>query len=192
MPGSFANALTHLQPFELDYFQTFYTLCDILIEVYQKINTFLGSPTTAAAAAASSSSATSSPFVFGQSPPQQQQISPQPPQSQQQQQGPVPSSASSGTAGTSTSAASTTTATTVTTTSMGGTLSPALADMVQKIDGKLKKTLSAVTKELDALARAAIKDELNALAGGGAGVGGAGGVAFDSDWTSLASSSAFP
>lgn len=30
------------QPFELDYFQVFFTLCDILVEVYQKILSFLG------------------------------------------------------------------------------------------------------------------------------------------------------
>ena len=34
------------QPFDLDYFETLYTLCDILCEVYQKILTFLGPSTT--------------------------------------------------------------------------------------------------------------------------------------------------
>lgn len=36
----------HWQPFDLDYFETLYTLCDILCEVYQKILTFLGPSTT--------------------------------------------------------------------------------------------------------------------------------------------------
>ena len=36
-----------LQPFDLDYFQTLYTLCDILCEVYQKILSFVGPMTTA-------------------------------------------------------------------------------------------------------------------------------------------------
>jgi hypothetical protein len=54
-----------------------------------------------------------------------------------------------------------------------------LAETAHKIDNKLKKTLSTITKELDAIARAAIKDELGALAGGGG--GGGGGASFETE-----------
>ncbi|SCV69423.1 BQ2448_2443 [Microbotryum intermedium] len=46
-------------------------------------------------------------------------------------------------------------------------LSPALADVVVKIDARLKKIIVMVSKEFDTCARAAIKNELNALSGGG-------------------------
>ncbi len=36
------------QPFELDYFQVILTLCDMLEETYQKIQSYLGPPVTAA------------------------------------------------------------------------------------------------------------------------------------------------
>jgi hypothetical protein len=36
------------QPFELDYFQVILTLCDMLEETYQKIQSYLGPPTTSA------------------------------------------------------------------------------------------------------------------------------------------------
>lgn len=41
------------QPFDLDYFQVFSTLCDILGEVYSKILSFLGPPTSNAQTQAS-------------------------------------------------------------------------------------------------------------------------------------------
>lgn len=38
MDPSIHNLLTHpQQPFEIDYIQTFFTLCDILCEVYHKM-----------------------------------------------------------------------------------------------------------------------------------------------------------
>ncbi|GJN88707.1 hypothetical protein Rhopal_001673-T1 [Rhodotorula paludigena] len=51
--------------------------------------------------------------------------------------------------------------------SAGGSagLSQALADVVYKIDARLKKLISLLSKEIDTLARAAIKAELNSLGG---------------------------
>jgi hypothetical protein len=66
------------QPFELDYFQTFFTLCDILVQVYQKILGFLG-PSPAAPpplpfpyTSSAPSSNLSSSILFGHHPTQPQ------------------------------------------------------------------------------------------------------------------------
>ena len=34
----------HAQPFEMDYFQVLYTTCDMLVETYRKILSYLGPP----------------------------------------------------------------------------------------------------------------------------------------------------
>lgn len=83
--GDYSYLIVPNTPFDLDYFQTFNTLCDILVEVYSKL-------------------------LFG---------------AQQ--------------------------------------CSPTVLETVIKIDAKLKKILTLVTKELDSLARKAIKEELMAL-----------------------------
>ncbi|KDR81854.1 hypothetical protein GALMADRAFT_221725 [Galerina marginata CBS 339.88] len=77
---------------------------------------------------------------------------------------------------------------------MGGSSPPfinwtnSLGDMVLKIDGKLKKIISALLKELDDLARAGIKDELSSLdpllrniSIDGSGLGPSGQVLYDFD-----------
>ncbi|KAK9894008.1 hypothetical protein P389DRAFT_146974 [Cystobasidium minutum MCA 4210] len=107
-------------PFDLDYFQVLFTLCDILAEVYSKILSFIG-PST-------STGASSFPGF------------PQPPS---------------------------TTATQVSINAVpsadrrqGVGLSPMLLDVVMKIDTRLKKIITFLTKELEGVARNSIKDEL--------------------------------
>ncbi|KDE03924.1 hypothetical protein MVLG_05616 [Microbotryum lychnidis-dioicae p1A1 Lamole] len=88
-----------------------------------------------------------------------------------------PSSSASATQATASSGASTTSASTSSriltsgsersSASPGSGLSPALADVVVKTDARLKKIIVMVSKEFDTCARAAIKNELNALSGGG-------------------------
>ncbi|GAA5958105.1 hypothetical protein JCM3765_002812 [Sporobolomyces pararoseus] len=48
----------------------------------------------------------------------------------------------------------------------GGALSQSLAELVLKIDSKLKKLISLLSKEVDGLARISIKNELELLTGG--------------------------
>lgn len=100
-------------PFELDYFQVLFTTCDILVEVYQKILSYLGA----------------SPGSFPSPPPTL--IS-------------GISTNGTGTAG----------------------LSPALVEVVLKIDARLIKMISQLTKDVDVVARKSIKNELNSLSGG--------------------------
>lgn len=102
-------------PFELDYFQVLTTTCEILVEIYTRIGSYLG-PST------SSTTSLSATGLF-----------PQPPM--------VARGAGSGALG----------------------LSPALIDTVYKVDARLKKLISLLSKEIDTLARAAIKAELNSL-----------------------------
>ncbi|KWU44913.1 hypothetical protein RHOSPDRAFT_4961, partial [Rhodotorula sp. JG-1b] len=104
-------------PFELDYFQVLTTTCEILVEIYTRIGSYLG-PST-------SSSSTTSLSATG--------LFPQPPM--------VARGAGSGALG----------------------LSPTLIDTVYKVDARLKKLISLLSKEIDTLARAAIKAELNSL-----------------------------
>ncbi|RUS32147.1 hypothetical protein BC938DRAFT_476168 [Jimgerdemannia flammicorona] len=86
-PDRRTTTLTLRQPFELDYIQTFFTLCDILCEVYHKLlmNT------------------------------------------------------------------------------NGGVCTQPFCELVLKIDGRFKKIISLITKELDALARNAIREELETI-----------------------------
>ncbi|GAA5960625.1 hypothetical protein JCM21900_006025 [Sporobolomyces salmonicolor] len=115
-------------PFELDYFQVLITTCEMLVETYSKIYSYLG-PSAAAASSSSSSAAAAGLF-------------PQPPGSSRSATG--GGGASAGSVG----------------------LSQALAEVVVKIDTRLKKLISLLSKEIDTLARAAIKAELDHLGGG--------------------------
>ncbi|GAA6047675.1 hypothetical protein JCM3770_001621 [Rhodotorula araucariae] len=100
-------------PFDLDYFQVLITTCELLIETYAKIASYLGPATTSAG------------------------LFPQPP-------GVGVGVAQRGSVG----------------------LSQALADVVYKVDGRLKKLVTLLSKEIDTLARQAIKNELSAICGG--------------------------
>ncbi|BGP37757.1 hypothetical protein JCM10449v2_001679 [Rhodotorula kratochvilovae] len=104
-------------PFDLDYFQVLITTCELLIETYAKIASYLGPSASAG-------------------------LFPQPPGAGAR--GSVLGGSGSGSVG----------------------LSQALADVVYKIDGRLKKLVALLSKEIDTLARQAIKNELNALGGG--------------------------
>ncbi|GAA5840962.1 hypothetical protein JCM5353_003703 [Sporobolomyces roseus] len=140
-------------PFDLDYFQVLTTTCELLIETYTKIYSYLGGFTPSSAAntpSLSSSSSSSSPFF--------------------------PSSTDSLKPQTSTG---------------GGGLSQSLAEIVLKIDSRLKKLIGVLSKEIDTLARQAIRNELDLLGGGvegwgnfeglGGGTGSGGGVMVGGD-----------
>lgn len=135
-----------MQPFTLDFFQTFFSLCDILIEVYAKISIFLGAavvsresqpdgsvtqqisllaPSVVNPAAATGSTTTAAAFLH----PDGSEFGPS-----------SPSSAA-----------------------VNGPLSSQLIDTILRLDGKVKKILSQVLKELDAVARHTLKEELAAL-----------------------------
>ncbi|GAA5848197.1 hypothetical protein JCM8547_004441 [Rhodosporidiobolus lusitaniae] len=121
LPGEGGEAsylLTPNIPFELDYFQVLITTCEMLVEIYTKIYSYLG-PSPAL-----------SSF-------------PQPPGARTSLAAPpsVPASA-------------------------GGALSQSLTEVVYKVDARLKKLSAMLSKEIDTLARAAIKTELNNLGGG--------------------------
>ncbi|BGP13756.1 hypothetical protein JCM10213v2_001694 [Rhodosporidiobolus nylandii] len=116
--GEASYLLTPNIPFELDYFQVLITTCEMLVEVYTKIYSYLGpSPVQPSSG-----------------------LFPQPPGAK----------ASLGAAAQNAN---------------GGALSQSLAEVVFKIDGRLKKMISMLSKEIDTLARAAIKAELNNLGG---------------------------
>ncbi|GAA5822798.1 hypothetical protein JCM11251_004384 [Rhodosporidiobolus azoricus] len=117
--GEASYLMTPNIPFELDYFQVLITTCEMLVEVYSKIHSYLGP----------SSSSSSTAF-------------PQPP-------------------GSRTSLA----APTALAVGASGALSQSLAEVVYKVDARLKKLISMLSKEIDTLARAAIKTELNNLGG---------------------------
>ncbi|GAA5894497.1 hypothetical protein JCM5296_005113 [Sporobolomyces johnsonii] len=136
-------------PFELDYFQVLITTCEMLVETYAKIYSYLGP----SAAAASSSSSTAAAGLF-----------PQPPGSSRSGATGAGGGGGGGGGGTSAGAGS-----------VG--LSQALAEVVVKIDARLKKLISLLSKEIDTLARAAIKAELDHLGGGVEGWGFDGGEA---------------
>ncbi|GAA5843822.1 hypothetical protein JCM9279_000157 [Rhodotorula babjevae] len=130
-------------PFDLDYFQVLVTTCELLIETYSKIATYLG-PSGSGAGAGGGSSAAAGAF-------------PSPPGAGQQHRGGVTSPMSAG-SGASAGGG-------------GGTgsagLSQALADVVYKVDARLKKLVALLSKEIDTLARQTIKHELDSLGGGG-------------------------
>ncbi|GAA5862172.1 hypothetical protein JCM3774_004808 [Rhodotorula dairenensis] len=119
-------------PFELDYFQVLITTCEILVEVYTKIGSYLGP-----SASASSTSSFTSAGLF-----------PQPPTA-------GAASGGMGARGAGVGAGSG---------ALG--LSPALIDTVYKVDARLKKLIALLSKEIDTLARAAIKAELNSFGAG--------------------------
>lgn len=125
-------------PFDLDYFQVLFTLCDILAEVYSKILSFVGP--------SSSTGASTFPGF------------PQPPSSMNNQgtthifQNIYPATVSA--SGVSVNAIPSSDR------RQGVGLSPMLLEVVMKIDTRLKKIIILLTKELEGVARTSIKDEL--------------------------------
>lgn len=152
------------QPFELDYFQVLITTCELLIETYTKISTYLGGGGSASSQSQSQSAAAG--------------LFPSPPGSGSRGSAMSPAGPGAG-AGVGSAG-----------------LSQALADVVYKVDGRLKvrpalpcslsrsptpdypplpppsprrlqKLVALLSKEIDLLARQAIKAELDSLSGGG-------------------------
>ncbi|SPO25362.1 uncharacterized protein UTRI_03225_B [Ustilago trichophora] len=137
-------------PFQLDFFQTFFTLCDMLTEIYYKMLSFLPRDVTHATDAASN---------FGTLP---RAASP-------------PTSASGHTSqehdrtGSISQAfsAATDTYTDANDKSALQSSAPLISGMTQelllKADAKIKKTIHAQVKDIDVIARQMIKDELSSL-----------------------------
>ncbi|GAA5932798.1 uncharacterized protein JCM15063_002207 [Sporobolomyces koalae] len=134
-------------PFELDYFQSLTTTCELLIEVYTKIFSYLGGGTATPGGSMSVLGSMFDPASISQS------------------------SFKTGATSSSIMTPNTTTA----------ALSQSLAEVVLKIDARLKKLVGSLSKDIDTLARTAIKNELEVLGGavegwGGGGGGGSGGT----------------
>ncbi|GAA5922497.1 hypothetical protein JCM3775_005750 [Rhodotorula graminis] len=125
-------------PFDLDYFHVLVTTCELLIETYTKIATYLGPAGAGAGSSAAAGSFPSPPGVGAQ-------------QHRGSVTSPVSAGGGAGGAGATGSAG----------------LSQALADVVYKVDARLKKLVALLSKEIDTLARQTIKHELDSLGGGG-------------------------
>ncbi|KAM0753873.1 hypothetical protein T439DRAFT_310695 [Meredithblackwellia eburnea MCA 4105] len=137
--GEASYLLTPNIPFELDYFQVLYTTCDLLVETYTKILSYLGPAHL------------SVPGGGGGFP--------QPP-------GSYASSINSG----SVIDRNSVSVSTLSSSTAAG-LSPALTDVVLKIDTRLMKIVGSITKDVDGVARKSIKSELESLAGSDWGAG---------------------
>uniref|UniRef100_V5E5U3 Uncharacterized protein n=1 Tax=Kalmanozyma brasiliensis (strain GHG001) TaxID=1365824 RepID=V5E5U3_KALBG len=122
-------------PFQLDFFQTFFTLCDLLTEVYYKMISFL--PRDAATDGAGEARTSSPPTSAG-------------PAGQDQDKPGMPNLALSDLYGESA-------------VGTGIGISVMTMDLLLKADAKIKKTISVQVKDVDGLARQTIKDELASL-----------------------------
>ncbi|KAH9814580.1 hypothetical protein DFH28DRAFT_1082784 [Melampsora americana] len=116
-------------PFDLDYFEVWITLCDIIVEIYQKIVAFISnaSPISPQTLNAPTFNTTGTSISTNR---------------------PMAASGGGGLASQST---------------LQGNLSQQSIDMINKVDGKFKKLVVVVTKEIDGIARAAIREELAQL-----------------------------
>ncbi|GAA6062448.1 hypothetical protein JCM10212_005351 [Sporobolomyces blumeae] len=134
-------------PFELDYFQVLTATCELVVQVYAKILSYLGPPPpssssttsfpSALASHASNSYATS--LEYGGA---------------TRGAGQAGGGPGGGGGGSSRGGGAT----------IGATaLSQGLAEVVVKVDSRLKKLISLLSKEMDQLARTAIKHELDVL-----------------------------
>ncbi|CAO1619958.1 unnamed protein product [Parajaminaea phylloscopi] len=137
-------------PFVPDFIQTFFTLCDVLIELYAKLSAFIGAPPA--------SSLPPSPSATSPSPFETQPSTLAPKSATSASSIPTPNSLASsfphpegGDIGTTHFPG---------TPAFAGPMSSQLTETILRLDGKVKKLLSQVIKELDALARNIVKEEL--------------------------------
>ncbi|KNF00914.1 hypothetical protein PSTG_05809 [Puccinia striiformis f. sp. tritici PST-78] len=137
-------------PFDLDYFEVWITLSDILVEVYQKMIKFISTSTTTMPTNSLSTNSVS-PVVTSSSTLPSTTI-PAPPSTLTGQDSitlPVPPTRSSSN---------------YSIVSVHQTyLNSSHIDLITRIDSKLKKLIVVMTKEIDHLARNAIRDELTNL-----------------------------
>ncbi|PWN47539.1 hypothetical protein IE53DRAFT_245260 [Violaceomyces palustris] len=148
-------------PFQLDFFQTFFTLCDAICEVYHKMISFLGSnadpvgspigPLSPGSASFSSDHGSSSTLLNPPSSGGIQAGSPIPPLPNSSERDGWPSETSPFSVAFVNGPA------------LGGSVSSMTQDLMIKVDGKFKKIMSQQIKEIDALARQLIKEELSGL-----------------------------
>ncbi|KAJ1033016.1 hypothetical protein NDA16_000295 [Ustilago loliicola] len=146
-------------PFQLDFFQTFFTLCDILTEIYYKMLSFL--PKDAPAPPVYSAEAgTTGTFGRASSPP----TSGSGHTSQEfDRNGSISQAFSAAALDVHTEAASGNKASLPSTTSSTPVISGMTQELLLKADTKIKKTIYAQVKDIDILARQIIKDELSSL-----------------------------
>ncbi|CAO1616680.1 unnamed protein product [Jaminaea pallidilutea] len=133
-PGAFGDggAIPPVLPFTLDFMQTFFTLCDVVVEVYSKMYVLLGGSPYGQAGAnkpSASGSLLQAPSLSQKS-------------------------------ASSTARDSSSTSSLHPPESDVVPITNALLDMVGKADNKIKKVLHQVLKELDSIARHIVKEEL--------------------------------
>lgn len=143
-------------PFQLDFFQTFFTLCDILTEVYYKILSFFPKEATGAVGPEPVPSHHGT-FPRASSPPSSASRHTS---QEHERSGSISQTFSSvadisGNAETSEKAAAMPSA--------APAISGVTQELLLKADAKIKKTMHAQVKEIDMLARQLIKDELTSL-----------------------------
>lgn len=139
-------------PFQLDFFQTFLTLCDMLTEVYYKLASFLPRDVGSAEAAvqqnpANLARASSPPTSISAHVSQDRDRTPS-----------ISHSFSSAAAAAVTDASADTTAD-----KPGLVISAITQELLIKADAKIKKVVNVQLKEIDEFARQMIKDELASL-----------------------------
>lgn len=138
-------------PFQLDFFQTFCTLCDMLTEIYYKMLSFLPKEAAEAGTSYGTFPRTASPptpasgHYSGQEHDRTGSISQ------------TMSAAGFGDGGEGNDKQPTSTAATST------VMSGMTQELLLKADAKIKKTMHAQVKDIDMLARQLIKDELSSL-----------------------------
>lgn len=146
-------------PFQLDFFQTFFTLCDMLTEVYHKMLSFL--PRDAAGHGADATTQSYGTFPRASSPPISVPASGHASQDQESRTGSISQAFSTATAN------DTYTDSSVDKTGFASAAAPVISGMTQelllKADAKIKKVINAQVKDIDNFARQAIKDELASL-----------------------------
>ncbi|TIB74728.1 hypothetical protein E3Q22_00091 [Wallemia mellicola] len=157
--GSGSNDITYLTnpniPFQLSYFEVIYTLCDILVQIYCKLSSILGS--TMANSSPLSPMYSISPTNYSTSPPPPPQLphlSSQPSSTSLHSLASAQTNLLPFTDGLKRQQSSST---------LKSDLGVHTFDQIWKTDGKLKKILITLTKDLNDIARQAIKDELYSL-----------------------------
>ncbi|CDR98795.1 hypothetical protein [Sporisorium scitamineum] len=147
-------------PFQLDFFQTFFTLCDILTEIYYKMLSFL--PRDAVGHGADATAQNHGTFPRASSPPTSASGN-----TSQDQDRTGSISRSFSTAAGATAGGDAYADSNGDKSGFATAATPVISGMTQelllKADAKIKKVVNAQVKDIDVVARQAIKDELASL-----------------------------
>ncbi|SJX62833.1 uncharacterized protein SRS1_13662 [Sporisorium reilianum f. sp. reilianum] len=146
-------------PFQLDFFQTFFTLCDMLMEIYYKMLSFLPKDAATSAHGADGTAQNHGTFPRTSSPPTS--TSGHTSQDQDHRTGSISQAFSIATA------SDTYTDSAGDKASFTSAATPVISGMTQelllKADAKIKKVINAQVKDIDNFARQTIKDQLASL-----------------------------